>query len=281
MPISERTATRLNALMRPADGISNYAIYAGILGAVVDEPSEAARIEALAYVFANKTFARWSGPETPASEYPPKPDFEGRDKAAFEALEQDRQFPRQLIAFGAQVSADEVDVPERARRAWVFLAKQCSTPLAKVTALSAMLQDGSPFLEAATPVRDEARFNEEIADDEYRGILWRNRAVIAKLIGIRESDALKTKTATGAAVLDAISEIRDGRERAAILGHYLGGRGGIGLHALALALPSAGSILDALRAAAERVRTAAEKGEPCPSCGKVHGQGEHEEGKGK
>lgn len=275
--IPDRLAERLNALMRPADGVSNYAISAGILAAVTDAGGEDARIAALAYVFANQPFARWSGPPTSATEYPAAPDFDGRDRAAFEALQQDRQFPKQLIALGTQVSADEVDVPERARRAWAFLAKHCPTPMAKVTALATMLQDPSPFLGGSTPSTD-VRHNEALPDEEYRGILWRHRAVIARLNGIRMSDVLATKTATGAAVLAAISEIRDERERAVILGYFLGSqRSGIDVRALAIELPSADDLLGALGEAARRVREAAEKGEPCPICHKVHTKGEGHE----
>lgn len=276
--VPDQLTERLNALMRPADGVSNYAISAGILAAVTDAGSEYARIAALAYVFANWPFARWSGPPTSATEYPAAPDIKGRDRAAFGALQWDRQFPKQLIAFGTQVSADEVDVPERARRAWAFLAKQAVTPMAKVAALCMMLEDSSPFLGGSTPPTD-VRFNEALPDEEYRGILWRHRATIAKLNGIRTSDALATKTVTGAAVLAAISEIRDERERAVILGYFLGSqRGGIDIRALAIELPSMDGLLGALGEAAQRVREAAENGEPCPVCRKVHTKGEGHEG---
>lgn len=268
--ISEKLAERLNALMRPADGVSNYAVSAGILAAVSDAGGEEQRIAALTYVFANQPFVRWSGPPTPASAYPPAPDFEGRDHAAFEAFDRDRKFPRQLIAFGTQVAADEVDVSERARRAWAFLATKCTTPMAKVSALAVMLQNGSPFLGAKTPPRD-VRHNEPLPDAEYNAILWRNRAVIARL-GISSSDACRTKTAA-AAVLAAISEIRDERERAVVFGYYLGSRrGGIEVQALAVGLT------DSLYDLAEQIFTAAEKGDPCPYCGKVHKRDEEHEG---
>lgn len=279
--ISEKLAERLDALMRPAEDVSNYAAYAGILAAVTDAGSEEQRIAALAYVFANKPFARWSGLPTPATEYPAAPDFAGRDRTAFEALEQDHQFMMRLIAFEMQTAADEVDAPERTRRAWAFLTTKCSTPMAKVTAFKAMLRDGSPFFGGSTPPTD-VRYNKPMPSSEYDAILWRNRAVIARLNGIRTSDAFKTKTATGAAVFAAISEIREESERAVVLGYYLDKqRGGIEIGALALEPSIMASLFGALDGAlsdiVQRVREAAERGEPCPACGKVHKKGERHE----
>jgi len=267
-PISESTVTRLNALMRPADGTSNYAINAGILAAITDAGGEAERVAALAYVFATKPFARWSGPATPASEYPAKPDFEGRDRAAFETLQRDKRLPRQLLAFVAQISADEADVPERAKRAWAFIATQCPTPMAKVTALAAMLQDGSPFLDDATPPTG-LRFEEVIPNEECNQIRWRNRTVMARLNGICTSDAIKQKATTGAAVLAALSDVPDERDRAFILGAFISDqrRGGLSIEALALDLPFPHGLAEALSAAL--------RGDPCPGCGEVHGADEH------
>ncbi|MDO8621751.1 MAG: hypothetical protein Q7R80_00795 [bacterium] len=265
MPISEKTAERLNALMRPADGTNYYAIYAGILGAVADEPSDAARIEALAYVFANKPFARWSGPPTPASEYPPHPDFDGRDRAAFEAVRQDRQLPLQLVALSAQIEADQADIPERAKRAWAFLSSRCPTPMAKVIACTVMMENGSPFLGREIPPTG-LRFTEEIPKPECDQIRWRNRQVLARLRGISSSDAVTQKAGLGAAVFAALSEVSDERERAFILGDFIDRQRRGGISALAIELPP--------RLA--EVLGAALGGEPCPNCGKVHGQGEHE-----
>lgn len=274
--VSERTAERLNMLMRPAGGVSNYAFAAGILGAIIDEGTEEKRVAALAYVFANKPFARWSGPETPASEYPPPLDFKGRDRAEFEAILQDRQIPLRLISLTTQIQADEADVLERARRAWEFLAFKCPTPMAKVAMLSHMFQDGSPFLGFATPPTN-VRFNEMMPEKEWGEIFWRNRGAYAQLNGIAESGTIKTKTATGAAVLDVLNKITDERERAALLGDYLGQLGqrsdGGTLWKLAGML-RVGIPIGELEAILAQIHAAGEKGEPCPACGKIHEKSE-------
>ncbi|MBI4142855.1 hypothetical protein HY480_03210 [Candidatus Uhrbacteria bacterium] len=270
--IPEETAARLNMLMRPADGINNYAINAGILGAITDAGGEAERIAALAYVFATKPFARWSGPPTPASEYPPALDAEGRDREAFEALMEDLRFAKQLQALGMQVTADEVDVPERARRAWMFLNEHAATPMTKITALSVMLVDDSPFLGRATPPT-ELRYTETIPNEECNQIRWRHRAVIARLNGISSSDAIRQKATLGSSVLAALSEVSDERERAFILGSFFNDvRSDIITKTTAFGLGNpiaTGALIGALHAAADQ-RRAPEKDGICPFCNEVH-----------
>ncbi|MFH1098448.1 MAG: hypothetical protein V1723_00760 [Candidatus Uhrbacteria bacterium] len=282
--VPEATAARLNALMRPAGDVANYSVVVGLLAAVSDAGSEEERIAALAYVFANKPFAQGSGPPTSASEYPPALGLDGRDREALEelnSLERDRGFFRKVFVLGLSVDTDEADVPERARRAWAFLKEQCTTPLAKVFALNLMIQSDSPFLGSATPPA-ELRYNELLSDDEYAGILWRNRTVIARLDGIRKSEKIKSQHAFADATLTALAEIHDERERAVALGYLLGyflrgQQDAIEDRAPALGFLSDGGLrfLELIRG----VNAAAERGEPCPACGKVHRRGEELEDK--
>lgn len=260
--ISDRTAERLNALMRPAKAVPWSASTQGLLATIGEDRDPAA---ALAYVFANKPFATLSGEPTPASEFPKPFDQSpgSADTQDFEAFQRDAKIPRRLVAVTAQIEADEPDAAERAQRAWTFL-QSVKSRVGRAAVLATMLEHEA-FVSSAMPFTGEVRFGEQIEDREYDDILWRNRDAIAALRGIDASDVLKTKTGTGAAAYSVLSGIRDERDRAVVFGYYLGQRSGV--RAIAI------DLVGALSGLAEQVREAAENGEPCPSCGEVHSSG--------
>lgn len=132
------------------------------------------------------------------------------------------------------------------------------------------------FVQATTSSSDEPRFNEPISNEEYDRIFWRNRSVIARLNGIRVDDKVKTKAALGAAFLATLAEITDDRERATILGDFLGApsRGDTMIEAMVNEMPTLATRLAALSNLSASIRAAAEKGEPCPLCGKMHKESE-------
>ncbi len=167
--LTEASKDRLLALMRPADGVLWSASAQGLLNTISEAHDPVA---ALAYVFETKPWAHWSGPRTPASEFPQPFDTNpsGRNAEDFKALQNDERTMRQLDALAAQIIADEPDELERAKRAWAFL-KTVRPYVGCVTMLQVML-DGGMFVSDATPFRDEARYNVILPDAEFNTILW-------------------------------------------------------------------------------------------------------------
>ena len=261
--LSEQAKDRLNVLMRPADGVWLTASSMGLLAEISESRDPVA---ALAYVFATQPFAYWSGPETPAGQFPkPFDDKPGsRDAEEFEAFQSDVRVKLRFEAVVAQIRADEPDADERAKRAWEFLGT-VDDRVGRVVLLGAMLAS-DVLVSAVTPFTGSAPYNEPIPDAEYDDILWRNRGVIGILNGICRSGAVKTSTAFAAALLAALSEIKDERERAVILGNLIsrvrGGNVGDPVTALLSRIVGPGS---------KAILDAAERGEPCPDCGRVHG----------
>jgi|GEM_PF-4673330 len=267
--ISDRTAERLNALMRPKGDVQGNAQAQGLFAAIAEECDPAA---ALAYVFEAEPFAYWSGPKTPAGDFPKSFDQSpgSKDTEEFMAFQDDGKSMRRLIALVAQIEADEPDAAERAARAWTFLQTVKSRVGRAV--LFAMMLDDSTFVSPATPFIGEARYTDTIPNDECDQIMWRNRGVIARLNGIRSSGTITQKAALGSAVLEELANVADARERAFILGGILGKRqNDIEVRALAIDLPA--GIKDLAARVAEVVEAAA-NGKPCPICGTVHGKGD-------
>lgn len=117
MPITSAVQDRLLALLRPMQGVSKQAVACGVLCVIVDQPSDAERVEVLAFVFAEFVCAQWSGPSTSPEQYPvTAPGTE----AAAEAQGQQWDAPRRRLL--DELRVDRPAVEEAARRAWAFLA---------------------------------------------------------------------------------------------------------------------------------------------------------------
>lgn len=261
-PISERTAERLNALMRPAEDVDSFAVIRSILGVIADEPTDEARGRALGYVFENWDLAYLSGPRTPAQEYQPPFDLKGRDRAAVDAMrEQGDEIPLRIISILSRWSADRADTTELGQRAWAFL-QTLSLPLAKVAALETFRQGVAV---APKRVGGEPQYNEPLPNERFHGILWRHRTALTAAMEALTDDRLRTKGAIGAAFLAALSSIEDPEERANIAGTALaflrGRRGGMIAEIMATAIPLGD--LDVLAASLA--------GKSCPNCGGSHG----------
>lgn len=269
VPIPERTAERLNALMRPAEDVSRLTAMRSLIGVIADEPTDEARGTALGYVFENWNLAFLSGPQTPAQGYQPPFDPKGRDRKAADALrERAEEIPLRIISILSEWSADQADTAELGRRAWVLL-KTLSLPLEQAATLDTFLKGVEM---APKHVSGEPQYNEPLPNDRYHGILWRHRAALTAAMAAPTDDRLRTKGAIGAAFLAALDRIEDPEERANVAGSALvrfrDRRGGMIAEIVATAIPLGD--FDVLAAALA--------GGPCPSCGKVHSEGEHEGG---
>lgn len=268
--IPDQLAERLNALMRPAGGVHFLAVTRSILGVIADEPTDEARGRALGYVFENWDLAFLSGPKTQAQKYQPPFDLKGRDRAAADALrKQGDKIPLRIISILAQWSADRADIAEIGRRAWAFL-RTLSLPLEQAAALDTFRKGVAM---APQRVGGEPQYNEPLPDDRYHSILWRNRAALTAAMRATTDDRLHTKGAIGAAFLAALSGIEDPEERANVVGSALAylrdcRSSRVVTELLAAAIPI-GDLPEALAAAFA--------GKPCPSRGRVHGEGEHKD----
>lgn len=260
-PISEATAGRLNALMRPMREVDPITCTQGILAAISDERTPEARIAALTYVFENKPWAYWSGPSTPASGFPKPfaPESDSADREAFKAVMNDQDFGLHISALSAQVRADRPSATERAKRALEFLEARAKTPLHRVLTLHFFLESDA-FVVGSTPPR-EIKFDTPVPNADYDAALWKHRDVIAETngaIAASTSGAIKTKSGLAWAIDQALSRIEDERERAIVRGWFMfeARQNIVGAQGIAALLESVHGLV----------------------CGGDHGEGEHEGG---
>lgn len=211
--LSQPVQERFNVLMRPAREVPKCAVPAGILRAMGDLRNEEERDAALAYVFANYTFAGWSGPPTPASQYPEPLRLERGepDWVTLDRIFSDGKIQRALNLLMAQIEAEQLPVGERAKRARTFLN---DVPLiARIPLLGVML-DSSAFLRTADRPK-EIGDDTAMPSEACAAILWKHRDVMFQIRGAFQYTQARH---TAAALIDqAIRTIENDRERSVVL----------------------------------------------------------------
>lgn len=209
-------AERLNALMRPAEGVSRAAVAHGILREIGDL-DDGQRVRALAYVFDVCHYARYSGPETRAAEYPEPFSDDAIAEALTATLQRDPKFNARVKAFLATLAADEPGTGEAAQRVWKFLGSITAPPM-RALLLSVLLDDGPCVERAVTPEEVPYRTSD---NEAFHRTLWKHRETLKRIAGAFETSDVPTMTGEGAIVFDLVHAIEDPRERAAVLGWAL------------------------------------------------------------
>lgn len=208
---------RINAVFRPMEAIiDRRGVYVRLLEILDGLPTRDERVTAFGYAaFDAYPFAYFSGPETPASEYPDTND--PRMQALGEIRE--RRIDAEAQKHIARCRATPMALSEVADRLWAFI-EQLQTVPERVLACAIMVQ--------VVGVRAVRVFKEDLpplqadhGDAAYRDALWKHRQTIREcrwcLFHAGDSGALRSKTEAGDLLLMLLHEIDDAWERACVL----------------------------------------------------------------